>query len=299
MVSTNAKGLNANNTIDLHDGRTLGYAEYGDSTGRPIFYFHGGQESRLSSAFMDSTAKALGARIISPDRPGIGLSSFQENRTFLNWSDDVNELADSLGIEKYSVFGLSGGAPHVLSCLVNHSDRIINASIVSGATPYDYKGSLKGMWFPVKILHWLASMKSDKKLRKFIQKDFNGLINSPEKRMHQFEKYLPKPDKELMKNNSHYGWEFIQGSIESYKQGIDGVVQEWQLYVKDWGMDLKKIDHPVTLWYGTEDKMASISRGEYYDEQLPYSTLNLLENEAHFSLIRNHIPSILTELMSE
>ena len=29
------------NTIQLKDGRTLGYAEYGDPKGKPIFFFHG------------------------------------------------------------------------------------------------------------------------------------------------------------------------------------------------------------------------------------------------------------------
>ena len=296
MVSTNVKGSNTNNTIRLADGRTLGYAEYGKLNGFPIFYFHGGQESRLSSAFMDSTANELGIRIISPDRPGIGLSSFQENRTFLDWGKDVNEIADSLGIKNFSIVGLSGGAPHVLSCLINDPDRIVKASIVSGATPYNYKKTLKGMWFPVKILHWLANMKSDKQLRKYIQKDYRGLINNPEKRMNQFQKFLPKPDKTLMKKHPHYGWEFIQGSLESYKQGIDGVVQEWKLYVKDWGMNLQNIEHPVTLWYGTDDKMAPVRRGEYYHDHLPHSNLKILTHEAHFSLIRNLLIAILKDL---
>ena len=154
--------MQTDNTITLADGRVLGYAEYGDSQGFPVFYFHGGQESRLSSSFMDSTAFELGVRIIAPDRPGVGLSTFQENRTFQSWATDVDQLADSLQLERFSIFGLSGGAPHVLACLVRLSDRIENASIISGATPYNYKGTLKGMWFPVKIIHWFASFKNDK-----------------------------------------------------------------------------------------------------------------------------------------
>jgi hypothetical protein len=72
-------------TIVLSDSRILGYAEYGVSNGYPILYFHGGQESRLSSIFMDSTARKLNVRLISPDRPGIGLSTFQADRIFLDW----------------------------------------------------------------------------------------------------------------------------------------------------------------------------------------------------------------------
>lgn len=283
-------------TMILSDGRTLGYAEYGNPEGFPIFYFHGGQESRLSSRFMDSTAKELNVRLIAPDRPGIGLSTFQKNRQFLDWGSDVEQLADHLKIGQYSVFGLSGGAPHVLACLMRDSSRIKNASIISGATPYNYKGTLKGMWFPVKLIHWFANMKRDKQLRKFLQNDYESLVNHPDKRMKQFQKYLPKPDKKLMNESPEYGLEFIEGSLESYTQGIDGVVQEWKLYVSDWQMDFQKLNYPVSLWYGTEDKMAPKHRGTYYENQLPNATLKLIENEAHFSLIRNHLEPILKEL---
>ena len=283
--------------IILSDGRTLGYAEYGDSLGFPIFYFHGGQESRLSSKFMDSVALRLNIRLISPDRPGIGISTFKANRQFLDWGNDIYQLADSLGLSKYSVFGLSGGAPHVLACMLSDSLRIENASIISGATPYNYQGTLKGMWFPVKIIHWFASMKKDKQLRKFIQNDFDGLVNKPEKRIKQFQKYLPKPDKTLMINHPEYGLEFIEGSKESYRQGIDAVVQEWKLYVSDWQMQLDTIHLPINLWYGSADKMAPIYKGIYYDNELPKSKLRVIENEGHFSLIRNHLEEILLELI--
>lgn len=296
LMNINGYAVKTDNEITLSDGRILGYAEYGDSLGYPIFYFHGGQESRLSSIFMDSTARELGVRIISPDRPGIGMSTFQEKRQFVDWGYDIVQLADSLRLSNYSVFGLSGGAPHVLSCVLADSSRIKIASIISGAAPYDYKGTLKGMWFPVKLIHWFASWKSDKQLRKFVQNDFDSLVNKPEKRIKQFQKYLPKPDKKLMTENPKYGWEFIEGSKESYRQGIEAVVQEWKLYVKDWQMELKSIHLPINLWYGSADKMAPINRGKYYNKILPASKLNIINNEGHFSLIRNHLEEILIEL---
>ena len=285
-------------SITLSDDRILGYAEYGDSLGYPIFYFHGGQESRLSSLFMDCTANKLNIRLISPDRPGIGISTFQINRKFLDWGDDITQLADSLKINRYSVFGLSGGAPHVLACIHNNPSRIDKASIISGATPYNYKGTLKGMWFPVKLIHWFASMRNDRYLRKFIKNDFKGLTNKPDKRIKQFQKYLPKPDKKLMIDKPEYGWEFIKGSVESYRQGTEGVIQEWKLYIADWQMELNSIKFPITLWYGSEDKMAPVHRGYYYNKELPFSTLKLLNNEGHFSLIRNHLKEILIDLKS-
>jgi pimeloyl-ACP methyl ester carboxylesterase len=104
------------------------------------------------------------------------------------------------------------------------------------------------------------------------------------------------PDQELMRRNPDYGWEFINGSVESYIQGIDGVVQEWKLYVADWGIDVASIEFPIALWYGSEDNMAPKERGIYYHQKLPNSTLNLVTDEGHFSLVRNHLSEILIEL---
>ena len=152
------------------------------------------------------------------------------------------------------------------------------------------------MWLPVRLIHWFAGMKSDKQLRKFIESDYQSILKKPNKRIKQLQKYLPKPDKELLKSNPNYGWEFINGSVESYKQGIEGVVQEWKLYVKDWGFDLKEIIKPVTLWYGSSDKMTPKYKGYYLNNSLPNSELHLIENEGHFSLIRNHLNNILKNL---
>ena len=79
--------------IRLRDGRSLGYAEYGDPAGKPVVFFQGTPSSRLFHHPDESIAVSLGARIITMDRPGFGLSDFQLGRTLLDWPDDVVELA--------------------------------------------------------------------------------------------------------------------------------------------------------------------------------------------------------------
>lgn len=289
----NLYAMKTEQTITLPDGRSLGFAEYGDPSGFPVFYFHGGQESRLSSAFMDPIARELQLRIIAPDRPGIGLSSFQEGRTLLDWGKDMADLADALGIGTFSVFGLSGGGPHVLACTLGFPDRIVKASIVSGTGPHNYKGKLRGVWFPVKLMHWFAAGKNDKNLRKFIAREHKTLSEKPQKRLRQLQKFLPKPDRVLLTDNPTYGIEFIKASQEAYRQGMEAAVQEWKLYVSDWGFSLRDIQKHIVLWYGGKDKMAPKHRGTYLHQMLPNSTFHLMPNEGHFSLIRNHLREIL------
>ena len=62
-------------TIRLPDGRALGFAEYGDPNGAPLFFFHGLWASRLTYHPDDQIARSLGVRLITVDRPGIGLSA--------------------------------------------------------------------------------------------------------------------------------------------------------------------------------------------------------------------------------
>lgn len=73
-----------------------------------MFYFTGGNSSRLEGQWFEEAANQKNIRLIVPDRPGFGLSTFDPNRRFLDWPLDVLELAHILSIETFSVFGLSG-----------------------------------------------------------------------------------------------------------------------------------------------------------------------------------------------
>jgi hypothetical protein len=92
----------AGKTIQLSDGRSLAYLDSGNPEGRPVFYFHGGPGSRLEGYLYNELNQQLGIRMIAIDRPGYGLSDFQEDRTYLDWPDDVSELANQLGIDRLS-----------------------------------------------------------------------------------------------------------------------------------------------------------------------------------------------------
>jgi pimeloyl-ACP methyl ester carboxylesterase len=98
-------------TITLGDGRTLGYAEFGPKDGFPIFHLHGVPGSRFEGKFFESAAFEHNARIITVDRPGVGISSPQPGRTALDHAKDIQSLASHLGISTFSVVGVSGAGP--------------------------------------------------------------------------------------------------------------------------------------------------------------------------------------------
>ena len=90
-------------SVTLPDGRELAYEEYGDRGGEPVLSFHGGLSSRLDAAPAHQAALDLGVRLLSPDRPGIGRSTYQPGRRLLDWPADVAALTDALGIDRSRV----------------------------------------------------------------------------------------------------------------------------------------------------------------------------------------------------
>ena len=121
--------------IRLADGRRLGYAEYGDPEGKPLFYCHGFPASRLEAALLDPSARKAGVRVVAADRPGCGLSDFQPDRRIGDWPGDVVELAGALGIDRFAVVGVSGGGPYALACARKIPQRLTAAAVVCGLGP--------------------------------------------------------------------------------------------------------------------------------------------------------------------
>src|SRR5947209_5723448 len=113
---TAAHALGSPTTLTLRDGRHLAYAEYGDPQGSPVVFLHGWGDSRLTRHPDDRGTAALGVRLLTVDRPGVGWSDFQRGRTLLDWPDDLAQLAGHLGVPRFAILGHSGGGPFALAC---------------------------------------------------------------------------------------------------------------------------------------------------------------------------------------
>jgi len=84
-----ASALLGTQTLTRTDGRVVAWSEFGDPVGAPVLWCHGGLSSRLDIALVDSALLAAGARVISPDRPGIGSSERRKGRSVRDFADDA------------------------------------------------------------------------------------------------------------------------------------------------------------------------------------------------------------------
>ena len=71
--------LRSDNILTLPDGRQLGYAEYGDPEGRPVFMFHGNPRPRLSRGLISVFPFLPDIHIVALDQPGYEITDFRKN----------------------------------------------------------------------------------------------------------------------------------------------------------------------------------------------------------------------------
>jgi len=79
--------------VATNDGRVLKVLEDGEPAGRPVLVHNGMPNSRLLFAGDVRSARRLGVRLISYDRPGYGGSTRQAGRTVADCAEDVRAIA--------------------------------------------------------------------------------------------------------------------------------------------------------------------------------------------------------------
>jgi pimeloyl-ACP methyl ester carboxylesterase len=117
--------------IAVGDDRQIGFAEFGDPQGRAVFWLHGTPGARRQIPMEARVyAEQRQIRLIGVDRPGIGSSTPYQYDTVFAFADDLRTIADTLGIDRMEVIGLSGGGPYTLACAAAMPDRVVAAGVI-------------------------------------------------------------------------------------------------------------------------------------------------------------------------
>ena len=283
------------NVLRLRDNRLLGYAEYGAPTGYPVIFFHGMPGSRLEGALGRESATRENIRLVVPDRPGYGLSDFKPKRRILDWADDVVELADALGFDRFAIAGISGGGPYVAACALRIPHRLTGAAIISGVGPFEAPGATDGMSRQNRALFGMA-----RRVPPLARASLSAMsmiaTRWPRRAMAQMKRAMPPPDRAVLEQPGISDG-FVENIAESFRSGSRGATWEAQLYAKPWGFRLEDIAMEVHVWQGGKDVNVAPSMGRYQAQAIPNSKLTFYEEEGHLLGI-THLDEILSTVTS-
>lgn len=112
-----------------HDGRTSYYIDEG-KPGQRAVVFMGGQGTSLEAfqltEFARTSREELGLRVISVERNGFGESQLDLNLGYPDYNAEVLAVLDHLGIDRFSILGISGGGAYAAHLAAAVPERVVS-----------------------------------------------------------------------------------------------------------------------------------------------------------------------------
>jgi pimeloyl-ACP methyl ester carboxylesterase len=273
------------NTVIVNKGRALEVREYGDRRGHPAFFFHGLIGSHYQASYVAEQAKRAGLRIIAPNRPGVGRSEFVRRKSPLEAVADVEYLAGVLGLDKFSVIGISGGAPYALAVLYRLGERIRTTTLISGMGPAQLPGALHGMDQRRRII-LAAGSRYPRLARNAFRIAARRFHAHPEPFLKRLVKTWSAPDQELFRRREIF--ELFLKDIDQVfanPSGPDGLAQDLSFY-RNCGFSLEDLptSRRIAIWHGLTDNIVPPAMAWKMVQALPNAEAHLLPG-GHFMAI--------------
>jgi len=291
--------MKTDNLLTLSDGRKLAFAEFGKQDGYPVLYFHSSPGSRLDPLLLgDEVFNQFGLRVIAPDRPGMGASDFQPDRGFSNWPEDVISLTEALGINKFSVLGVSGGGGYAAVCAAKIPEKLNKVVIASGAWQIDSK-TLRNIGFPMN-LQWQLAKYVPILLPIMLRMMIKMMSQPPKGGFDQDSmppnKIMPAADHAAMVQPDRIA--VLQQTLsEVLKQGNKGPVWDMCLIVREWDFNQAEIQIPLTLFHGEQDRNFPVGVVQQIVKRLPRAEFITYPEDGHISTYVNHFDEIAKALI--
>lgn len=282
----------------LSDGRALAYSEYGDPDGAPVLYFHGGPGSRFDGRIFATAAREAGTRLVAPDRPGIGGSDFQPDRTLLDWPTDVTSLADALGFERFAVMGWSEGGPWALACASAMPERLTAAMTVAGGSygAVDPEGTLDLMDVADRLGGKLA-LHFGPGLRMMYSALEVMVDHAPNRYLETTREHVCDADRKVLEDPV-VAATLVASAQECFRQGSRGLTHDATQLYRPWPFDVRAITMRVHFVQGGADTLVPPEINRRVADATPDSVWHEYPDEGHL-LAAPHGEELFGTLMDE
>jgi len=270
-------------TVATRDGRSLAYLEVGDPNGPLVIHNHGGPSSRLEARLFANAASKNRLRLICVDRPGMGQSSPQKDRTYSRWADDLTAIADTLGHREFGVTGWSEGGPWPLAAAAYIDPvRLRHVTSIAGgnygtfgdnwAAKYLSKADALGGFL---ALHFEPGFRLMYATIGITAEHFRGTYAK------QLQKAVNDYDRRILQQPG-FETAFCDMSAECFAQGSDGLVRDAELLYRKWAFDVTTIGRRVHMWQGLDDSLVPDAINKEIADRMPGAVWHPVTGAGHF-----------------
>jgi pimeloyl-ACP methyl ester carboxylesterase len=267
--------------------------EDGDPNGTPVIVHHGTPASGLLFRAWVALAGEQGIRLIGYDRPGYGCSTRHAGRNVADCADDVEAIADALGLERFATWGISGGGPHALACAALCGDRLAAAASLAAVAPYESDGLdwLAGMG-EANIEEFGAVLEGEPALRRVLEREAGELRRAQASDIVAlFETLLGPADRAVL--SDEFANELLQSGNHGLTEGVDGWLDDDFAFLRPWGFDVAAIDRPVLLLHGADDRFVPLAHGRWLADRVPGVEARLTGDEdGHLTLTARRLREV-------
>jgi pimeloyl-ACP methyl ester carboxylesterase len=276
-------------SIEMSDGRTVGFAEFGAADGVPVVWCHGGPGSRRDPEHLAPVASAAGLRIVGIDRPGYGRSTPQPGRTIASWVPDALAVADAIAIDRFVAVGCSTGGAFALATAVGAPERV--RGVVAVCSMSDMRWAPARATMSPRHAHavWNAS---DRVAAIRAAVDSHGLDGS---RIFAGDDGPPLAPSDLeLFRDADWAAAVRSAMPAMFTYGLEGYADDRIADGVGWtSFDVSTVACPVIVLHGRRDVMVDVIHAEHTAAIVPGAELRVFDELGHFSIEREIMPAVL------
>ena len=270
-------------TIAVGDDRQIGFAEFGDPQGRAVFWLHGTPGARRQIPMEARVyAEQRQIRLIGVDRPGIGSSTPYQYDTVFAFAEDLRTIADTLGIDRFEVIGLSGGGPYTLACAAAMPDRVVAAGVLGGVAPVRGADGISGGVSTLISVAAPVIQIAGAPLRLAASQLIHLIRPVAEPALYAYARISPEADRKLLVRPEFKAM-FLDDLLNGSRKQLAAPFADVVVFARDWGFRLDEVKVPVRWWHGDRDHIVPFEHGQHVVSRLPDAQLTHLPGESHLA----------------
>jgi pimeloyl-ACP methyl ester carboxylesterase len=268
-------------SVAVRDGRRLSFAEFGRPRGAAVIWMHGTPGARRQIPVeARAYADTHGLRIIGIDRPGIGSSTPYLYPDVLDWTHDLEILADTLAVDTMRVIGLSGGGPYALAAGAALPDRVHGVGVLGGVAPMCGPDAIRGG--VIELAPYAAPLLSLTRvpLGFVLAQAIRVIRPLAGPALDGYAALQPKGDKELLARPEFRAM-FLDDLLNGARFQVSAPLADIILFTRPWGFAAADVTVPVRWWHGDADHIVPFAHGAHLVARLPDARLIRIDGESH------------------